>query len=457
MERVHPVKFGKRTRMSFSQIDEVLDIPNLIEVQKESYNWFLDEGLREVFDDISPITDYSENLVLEFVDYRLDDTPKYSEEDSKERDMTYAAPLRVKIRLINKETGEVKEQEVFMGDFPLMTDQGTFIVNGAERVIVSQLVRSPGVYFNSEIDKNGRDLFSATVIPNRGAWLEYETDSNEIVYVRIDRTRKVPITVFLRALGYGTDGQILQLLGESERLLKTLDKDSTTSETEGLVEVYKRLRPGEPPTEESAKQLLELLFFDPRRYDLARFGRYKFNKKLSLADRIDKYVAAEDVVHPETGEILASKGEQIDREKATEIGNAGVIAVTILTGDDKPVRVISNHFVDAAAHLPFPPIEVGINEKVHYPVLKEILDQNLPEDELKQALRDNLHRLIPKHILTDDIIASISYIMGLPYEVGRVDDIDHLGNRRLRSVGELLQNQFRIGLARMERGWSGNA
>ena len=451
MERVHPVKFGKRTRMSFSQIDEVLDIPNLIEVQKESYNWFLAEGLREVFDDISPITDYSENLVLEFVDYRLDDTPKYSEEDSKERDMTYAAPLRVKIRLINRETGEVKEQEVFMGDFPLMTDQGTFIVNGAERVIVSQLVRSPGVYFNSEIDKNGRDLYAATVIPNRGAWLEYETDSNEIVYVRIDRTRKVPITVFLRALGYGTDAQILQLLGESERLLKTLDKDSTTNETEGLVEVYKRLRPGEPPTEESARQLLELLFFDARRYDLARFGRYKFNKKLALADRIDNHVAAEDVVHPETGEILASKGEQIDREKALEIGNAGVKAVTVLTGDDKPVRIISNHFVDAAAHVSFPPIEVGINEKVHYPVLKEILDQDLPEDELKQALRDNLNRLIPKHILTDDIIASISYMMGLPYAVGRVDDIDHLGNRRLRSVGELLQNQFRIGLARMER------
>jgi len=451
MERVHPVKYGKRTRMSFSQIDEVLDIPNLIEVQKESYNWFLREGLREVFDDISPITDYSENLILEFVDYRLDDTPKYSEEECKERDMTYAAPLRVKIRLINKETGEVKEQEVFMGDFPLMTDQGTFIVNGAERVIVSQLVRSPGVYFNSEIDKNGRDLYAATVIPNRGAWLEYETDSNEVVYVRIDRTRKVPITVFLRALGYGTDTQILQLLGESERLLKTLDKDSTTNETEGLVEVYKRLRPGEPPTEESAKQLLELLFFDPRRYDLARFGRYKFNKKLSLADRIDKYVAAEDVVHPVTGEILAEKGELIDREKAEAIGNAGVKAVTILTGDDKPVRVISNHFVDATSHLPFPPAEVGINEKVHYPVLKEILDLNLKEDELKQALRENLHRLIPKHILPDDIIASISYIMGLPYAVGEVDDIDHLGNRRLRSVGELLQNQFRIGLARMER------
>ncbi|NLJ40864.1 MAG: DNA-directed RNA polymerase subunit beta [Clostridiales bacterium] len=448
---VHSVKMGKKTRMSYSRIDEVLEMPNLIEVQKRSYNWFLEEGLREVFKDISPITDYTENLVLEFVNYWLNDSPKYSVDDCKERDVTYAVPMKVQVRLINRGTMEVKEQEVFMGDFPLMTDQGTFIINGAERVIVSQLVRSPGIYYSYTIDKTGKNLYSATVIPNRGTWLEYETDSNEILYVRVDRTRKLPITVLLRALGFGTDAQIKDLMGEDERILKTLDKDNTTSAEEGLLEVYKRLRPGEPPTLDSARQLFNSLFFDARRYDLARFGRYKFNKKLSLAPRISGRICFEDIINKDTGEILAQAGERISLEKAWEIQNSGINKVVVRLDEDKTATVLGNHFVDAKEHLDFDPEEVGINEHVHYPVLMEIIEQNPEEKALREALKENLNRLIPKHILVEDIVASINYIVYLLHDVGHVDDIDHLGNRRLRSVGELLQNQFRIGLARMER------
>ena len=448
---VHPVKMGKKTRMSYSRIDEVLDMPNLIEVQKRSYKWFLEEGLREVFNDISPITDYTENLVLEFVDYKLGDNPKYSVEECKERDVTYSAPLKVQVRLINRETGEVKEQEVFMGDFPLMTEQGTFIINGAERVIVSQVVRSPGVYYSDAIDKTGKKLFAATIIPNRGAWLEYETDSNEIIYVRVDRTRKLPITVLLRALGYGSDSQIRELMGEDERLLKTLDKDNATSYEEGLLEIYKRLRPGEPPTVDSAKQLFNSLFFDPRRYDLARFGRYKFNKKLSLASRIVGKKCAEDIINTETGEILAKKGDRISLDKAQEIQHSGINQVLVEIDEEKTAKIVGNNFVDAKYHLDFDLEELGINEHVHYPTLKEIMDQYSDEKELKEALKENLDRLIPKHITVDDIVATINYIIYLLYDIGSVDDIDHLGNRRLRSVGELLQNQFRIGLSRMER------
>jgi len=451
---LHPVKLGKRTRMSYSRIDEVLEMPNLIEVQKNSYNWFLEKGLREVFDDISPITDYTENLVLEFVDYYLDDNAKYSVEECKERDVTYSKPLKVRVRLINKETGEVKEQEVFMGDFPIMTEKGTFIINGAERVIVSQLVRSPGVYYADQIDKTGKKLYSATLIPNRGAWLEYETDSNDIMYVRVDRTRKINVTVLLRALGYGTDAEIKELLGESERLLATLDNDSTNSVEEGLLEIYKRLRPGEPPTVESANQLLRNLFFDPKRYDLARVGRYKFNKKLALASRIFGKRLAERAVAPLTGEILAEAGEKLTRERAEQIQNAGINEVFIQLDNDKKVKVIGNNFVNAGDFLKdrnIDPEEVGINEKVHFPTLREILEQDLDEDELKTVLSESIDKLIPKHILIDDIVASINYNLHLSDGIGNVDDIDHLGNRRLRSVGELLQNQFRIGLSRMER------
>ncbi|KXZ38973.1 DNA-directed RNA polymerase subunit beta [Alkalithermobacter thermoalcaliphilus JW-YL-7 = DSM 7308] len=447
----HPVQIGKRTRMSFSKIKEAAELPNLIELQINSYKWFLEEGLKEVFEDVSPIEDYTGNLILEFVDYSLDEKPKYEVEECKERDATYAAPLKVKVRLINKETGEVKEQEVFMGDFPLMTEKGTFIINGAERVIVSQLVRSPGVYFAQTIDKSGNKLISSTVIPNRGAWLEYETDSNNVVSVRVDRTRKQPITTLLRALGFGTDAQILELLGEDERLLATLEKDNTKTTEEGLIEIYKKLRPGEPPTVESASSLLSSLFFDPKRYDLARVGRYKFNKKLSLQHRIMNKVAAEDIINTETGEVLVNKGEKITLEKATEIQNAGIKEVKIYTEDEKVVKVIGNNFVDIKAHIKFDIDDLNIREKVYYPVLKEILDTYNTETEIKEAIKDRMKELIPKHIILDDIIASISYQFNLLNGIGYVDDIDHLGNRRVRSVGELLQNQFRIGLSRMER------
>ena len=439
-----------RKRMSFSRIDEVLDMPDLIEVQKNSYRRFLEEDLREVLADVSPITDYSENLVLEFVDYSLEETPKHSVERCKERDMTYAAPLKVFVRLKNRETGEIKESDVFMGDFPLMTNHGTFIINGAERVIVSQLVRSPGVYFGETIDKAGKHLFSATVIPNRGAWLEYETDSNDVLWVRIDRARKLPITVILRALGYGTDAEIIGLMGEDERLMATIQRgDNAKSQEDGLIEIYKRQKPGEPPTQESARNLLNSLFFDPKRYDLMRVGRYKFNKKLSLATRIQGLVSAEDIIDPQTGELLVKKGDEIPQDVARQIQNSGIRHVDIRL-DNRVHRIIGNNFVDAACYLPFPPKEAGILEFVHLPTLKKIMESVEP-DQLKQAIRENVHSLVPKHILTDDIVASISYLLGLPYGLGHTDDIDHLGNRRLRSVGELLQNQIRIGLSRLER------
>ncbi len=447
---VHPVQMGKNIRMSYSKIDEVLDMPNLIEVQKNSYKWFLEEGLREVFRDISPITDYTGNLLLEFPDYSLDESPKYSVEECKERDTTYSAPLKVKVRLINKETGEVKEQEIFMGDFPLMTDNGTFIINGAERVIVSQLVRSPGIYYSMKFDRTGKKLFSNTVIPNRGAWLEYETDSNDILSVRIDRTRKLPITVLIRALGYGTDFEIMQLLGEDERIVATIQKDNAKTADEGLLEVYKRLRPGEPPTVDSARSLLNGLFFDPKRYDLAKVGRFKFNKKLSIASRINGYRAAEDIVDPGTGEIVVAENDRIDREKAWYIQNLGVNVAYIYV-EDKKVKVMGNNTVDIRAHVDFDVTDIGITEKVRFDVLTNILNENQGQEQIKKALKENLDELIPKNITVEDIIASINYIINLNYGIGTIDDIDHLGNRRLRSVGELLQNQFRIGLARMER------
>ena len=447
----YPVTIGKRTRMSFSKINEVTQLPNLIEIQLDSYKWFLDEGLKEVFADISPIEDYTGNLILEFVDYSLDEKPKYEVEECKERDVTYSAPLKVKVRLINKETGEVKEQEVFMGDFPLMTEKGTFVINGAERVIVSQLVRSPGVYFDYEMDKTGKRLISATVIPNRGAWLEYETDSNDIVSVRVDRTRKQPATVLLRALGFGTDAEIKELLGEDEKLLSTLEKDNTKSVEEGLIEIYKKLRPGEPPTVESASSLINSLFFDPKRYDLAKVGRYKFNKKLALSYRIYNRIAAMDITNPLTGEILVLEKERISIEMAIAIQNCGINVVNIIGEEDKIVKVIGNNFVDIKEHVSFDIESLNIREKVHYPTLKDILDTYATESEIKEALKDRMRQLIPRHIILDDIIASVNYQFNLLNGIGNVDDIDHLGNRRVRSVGELLQNQFRIGLSRMER------
>ena len=441
-----------RKRQSFSHIDEILDMPDLIEVQKNSYRRFLEVDMREVLDDVSPIVDYTENLSLEFVDYSLDE-PKNSVERCKERDMTYAAPLKVFVRLKNRETGEIKESDVFMGDFPLMTEHGTFIINGAERVIVSQLVRSPGVYYEDQIDKAGKHLFSTTVIPNRGAWLEYETDSNDVLWVRIDRARKLPITLILRALGYGTDQEIVDLLGEDERLMATLQRgDNAHSRDEGLIEIYKRQKPGEPPTRESAQSLFNSLFFDAKRYDLMRVGRYKFNKKLSLATRIQGQVADADIADPATGEVLIRAGETISREKAREIQNAGVNTVDVRLDGGRVHRVVGNHFVDAAQYLPFDPKEAGVQENVLYPVLMEILDA-CGEDEklLRETVHARAHDLVPKHIITEDIVASISYLLGLPWGLGFTDDIDHLGNRRLRSVGELLQNQIRIGLSRLER------
>ena len=454
---VHPVKVGKRERMSFGKVKEIADMPNLIEVQLDSYEWFLREGLQEVFDDINPIQDYTGNLVLEFVGYKLDrDNIKYEVEECKERDTTYAAPLKVTVRLFNKETGEVKEQEVFMGDFPLMTEQGTFLINGAERVIVSQLVRSPGVYYNFSVDKTGKKLYSSTVIPNRGAWLEYETDSNDIIYVRIDKTRKLPISILARAImemdnsGAGSDYDLIKFFGEDERLKTTIEKDNTKTGEEALLEIYKRLRPGEPPTVDSARSLIDSLFYDAKRYDLSRVGRYKFNKKLALSLRIANQIAATDIVHPETGEILVEKGSKIDREKALDIQNAGINVVEIEL-DDNIIRVIGNHFVDIHKHISFDISDLNIKEMVHYPVLKEILEKSSDEEVIKDELKQNIHSLIPKHIIKDDIFATINYELGLSYGIGYIDDIDHLGNRRLRSVGELLQNQFRIGLSRMER------
>ena len=457
---VHPVKLGRNTRMSYGKINEVLPMPNLIEIQTNSYEWFLKEGLKEVFHDVSPITDYTGNLILEFIDYRLDPTPKYDIEECKERDVTYAAPLRVKVRLINKETGEVKEQEIFMGDFPLMTPSGTFIINGAERVIVSQLVRAPSVYYSQDYDKVGKKLYSSQVIPNRGAWLEYETDSNDIFYVRIDRTRKIPVTVLIRALGFGTNAEITELFGEDERLKATMDKDTTTTREEGLLEVYRRLRPGEPPTVDSAQSLITNTFFDPKRYDLAKVGRYKFNKKLRLSARVTGQVAGETVVNSETGEVLVGEGDTITPEiaKLLEVNAVNEIEIAV---EDKKTRVISNNMVDMPEYianklgvkLEYSPRECGITERVRCAVLNDILEEfkDPNSDEFKTAITERRDELQPRHILVDDIIASMSYIGNLDLGVGEVDDIDHLGNRRLRSVGELLQNQFRIGLSRMER------
>ncbi|MFH1879601.1 MAG: DNA-directed RNA polymerase subunit beta [Bacillota bacterium] len=449
---VHEVQMGKlRKRMSFSRIEEVLDMPDLLEVQKNSYRRFLQEDLREVLADVSPINDYTDNLVLEFVDYSLDE-PKNSVERCKERDMTYAAPLKVFARLKNRETGEIKESDVFMGDFPLMTEHGSFVINGAERVIVSQLVRSPGVYYSDSIDKAGKHLFSTTVIPNRGAWLEYETDSNDVLWVRIDRARKLPITVLLRALGYGTDSDIINLLGEEERLMTTLQRgDNATNQDEGLIEIYKRQKPGEPPTRDSAQSLLNSLFFDPKRYDLMRVGRYKFNKKLSIAKRIQEHIAAEDVISPLSGEVFVKGGKKIEKDVAKEIQNSGINSVSIKL-ENRTLKIVGNHFVDAGGYLPFNPRDVGVLEMVHYPTLKAILEACGDNEELlRQTVVDNLNNLVPKRILTDDVVASVSYLLGLPYGIGQTDDIDHLGNRRLRSVGELLQNQIRIGLSRLER------
>ena len=448
---VHPVQLGRTTRMSYSRVDEVLEMPNLIEVQKNSYLWFLDEGLREVLRDISPITDYSGNLILEFINYKLEEENiKYTVEECKERDSTYSAPLKARARLINKETGEVKEQEIFMGDLPLMTETGTFVINGAERVIVSQLVRSPGIYYSSQFDKSGNKLYSATVIPNRGTWLEYETDANDVFSVRIDRTRKIPVTAFLRSLGFGTDEEIIDLLGDSPKVLSTIEKDSVKTEEEGLLEVYKKLRPGEPPTVESARTLINSLFFDPKRYDLAKVGRYKFNKKLAFGNRVSGKVAFDNIVDPNTGEILVVAGEMISKEKAVEIQDSGVKFIYVNI-QETPVKVVSNHVVDIKKYIDFKIDGVNIYERVRYEVLMDILNNNSTEDDIKRAIKERQDELIPKHITIDDIVASINYNINLEFGLGNVDDIDHLGNRRLRSVGELLQNQFRIGLARLER------
>ncbi len=455
MANVKPVKLGKNTRMSFAGINEVMQMPNLIEVQKNSYKWFLDKGLREVFRDIDEITDYSGNLVLTFIDYRMDEKPKYTVQECKERDATYSAPLRVLVRLYNKETGEIKENEVFMGDFPIMTESGTFVINGAERVIISQLVRSPGVYYGFTYDKNGKKLFTSTVIPNRGAWLEYETDQNDIFNVRIDKNRKLPITTFIRALGLSSNNDIREFFGDDDRIEATLEKDTTKNTEEALLEVYRKLRPGEPPTLESAETHVNNLFFDPHRYDISRVGRYKYNKKLALTDRIAGNVAAEDVFSPFTGELLITAGERITAETAEAINRSGVKEV-ILDVEGKRIKVISNNMVDPLDFIDCVTREeleeIAINELVRFTVLKEIIDEYGDDKEaLLEQMKLRCDDLIPKHIIIDDIFASINYLNCLGNELGNVDDIDHLGNRRIRSVGELLQNQFRIGFTRMER------
>ena len=452
--RIRPIKSGRSSRMSYSKQKEVLQMPNLIEVQKDSYQWFLDEGLKEVFEDISPIADYSGHLSLEFVDFTLcEDDVKYTIEECKERDATYAAPLKVRVRLHNKETDEINEHEIFMGDLPLMTSTGTFVINGAERVIVSQLVRSPGIYYAIAHDKLGKKLYSSTVIPNRGAWLEYETDSNDVFYVRVDRTRKVPITVLIRALGIGTNPEIIELFGEEPKILASFEKDAATNYQEGLLELYKKIRPGEPLAVDSAESLITSMFFDPRRYDLAKVGRYKFNKKLALKNRISGHVLAEDVASPMTGEVLAEAGTKITRELASTIQNNAVPYVWISVEEtERPIKVLSNMMVDLDAVVDVDPEEVGVTEQVYYPVLAGILEETAGDiDELKDAIKRDIHDLIPKHITKEDILASINYNMHLEYGIGTDDDIDHLGNRRIRSVGELLQNQYRIGLSRLER------
>ena len=451
MKRIKPVKSGKGIRMSYAKQREVLEMPNLIEVQKNSYQWFLDAGLKEVFEDISPIADYSGHLSLEFTDFTLcKDDVKYSIDECKERDATYAAPLKVRVRLINKETDEINEHEIFMGDLPLMTETGTFVINGAERVIVSQLVRSPGIYYGIGHDKIGKKLYSCTVIPNRGAWLEYETDSNDVFSVRVDRTRKVPVTVLLRSLGVGTNQEIIDMFGEEPKILASISKDTSTNYQEGLLELYKKIRPGEPLAVESAESLINAMFFDPRRYDLAKVGRYKFNKKLALKNRIKNFPLAEEVVDTSTGEIIAEAGTIVTEELANQIQNAAVPYVFVQT-EERVVKILSNMAVDLTSWVDVDPEEVGISEKVYYPVLSSILEQNEDIESIKDAIRKNVSELVPMHITKEDIFASINYNIHLEYGIGNDDDIDHLGNRRIRAVGELLQNQYRIGLSRMER------
>ena len=454
---VHPVQYGKRERMSYSRIDDVLEIPNLLGVQTDSFKWLIDEGLREVFRDISPIEDFAGNLILEFVDYYVSEEKKYDFEEAKEKDTNYSAPLKVKVRLINTETGEVKEQEVFMGDLPLMSSTGTFVINGAERVVVSQLVRSPGAYYKVEFDKTGKQLFSSTLIPNRGAWLEFETDAQGVVNVRIDRTRKIPITILLRAIGVESNMEITHLMGETEELLKVFEKDQTSNKQEALLEIYKKLRPGEPPTVESAQSLFENMFFDARRYDMAKVGRYKFNKKLALRERLQNQILAEDVIDGETGEVMGTAGERVSREQAVAIENAGINRVEILVdepdelGEKMKIVLLGNNFVDPDAldtDIDFKAL--GFREKIYLPRLKELMEEYEGE-ELLTRLKLHYKELSPKHILVDDILAAVNYEFNLFYGIGKTDDIDHLGNRRIRSVGELLQNQFRIGLTRMER------
>ncbi len=452
--RIRPITNGKSSRMSYSRQKEVLEMPNLIEVQKNSYEWFLESGLKEVFDDISPIADYSGHFSLEFVDFRLcEDEVKYTIEECRERDATYAAPLKVRVRLYNKETDEINEHEIFMGDLPLMTKTGTFVINGAERVIVSQLVRSPGIYYGIAHDKLGKELYSSTVIPNRGAWLEYETDSNDVFYVRVDRTRKVPITVLIRALGVGTNAEIVELFGEEPKILASFGKDTSENYQEGLLELYKKIRPGEPLAVDSAESLITSMFFDARRYDLAKVGRYKFNKKLALKNRVTGQVLAEDVVSQITGEVVAEKGTKITRELAKEIQNAAAPYIWV-EGEDasRNIKILSNMMVDLQAVVDINPEEVGVTEQVYYPVLAGLIEESAGDiDELKESIRRDIHDLIPKHITKEDIMASINYNMHLEYGMGNDDDIDHLGNRRIRAVGELLQNQYRIGLSRLER------
>ena len=453
--RIQKVSSGTATRISYSKIEQIMEMPNLIEVQKDSYRWFLDEGLDEVFNDISPITNFSESLVLEFVGHTLlEQDRKYTIEECKERDATYAAPLRIKARLRNKEANEIKEQEIFMGEFPLMTDTGTFIINGAERVVVSQLVRSPGIYYSIDYDKVGKQIIEATVIPNRGAWLEYETDSNDIFSIRVDRTRKIPVTVFIRAMGVSSDAEILELFGEEPKIVATMEKDSATNKEDGLIEVYKKLRPGEPPTVESSESLLRSMFFDPKRYDLAKVGRYKYNKKLALRSRIRGRVLAKDAIDPITEDVIAKKGEIVTIEIADAIQNSGAGFAWVEVEDGRETKVLTNNTVSIDYFLNFrgiKPAQVGIKESVHFPVLMNLFENYEDNDELIAALKANKNKLVPRHITVDDMMASINYIICLDYGIGNKDDIDHLGNRRIRAVGELLQNQFRVGLSRMER------
>ena len=446
---VKDVYYGKTLRKSFARYEEILDMPNLLEVQKDSYQWFLEKGLRDVFKDVDCITDYAGNLELSFIDYSMDEAPKYDVEECKARDATYAAPIKVRVRLRNKETEEIKEQEIFMGDFPIMTQSGTFVINGAERVIVSQIVRSPGMYYTRTADKAENLTYATTVIPYRGAWLEYETDLNDNFSVRIDKNRKLPVTCLIRAVGPKTDAEILEMFGEDERIVATLEKDACKTYEDALMEIYRKLRPGEPPTVDSSETLLRALFFDPRRYDLSEVGRYKFNKKMALWSRLAGQTLAAPVADPMTGEIIAEAGETLTRERAKELEACGVNEAVVLV-DDKNVKVFSNNMVDMKRFVDFDPAECGVDEKVSFPVLCQLLEQYSGE-ELKEAVAENIDNLIPKHITVEDMMASINYLNCLAHNVGTPDDIDHLGNRRLRCVGELIQNQFRIGFSRMER------